>query len=151
MNIDFTLEDAKYIDEILMELKTNNQFVLDPQSSDVDTFARYITYANYIADCGYVKTPHIQPYCISLYGLKNEGLDFINRGGLTPVVTKKSQDIILNTEIKRLTIENLELQNSESRYKEKIRTQESIIRWWQVATAIFGFISILLALLAFFL
>lgn len=114
--------------------------------------------------------PVLEYYCavkqklgiaFELYMVKpdiNKTAGFYANGGFKSEYDRQQKDKIkeiekesLSMKIDRLTIENLELQNSESRYKEKIRTQESIIRWWQVATAIFGFISMLLALLAFFL
>lgn len=151
MRIDFTLEDAKAIDHILDDLKNQGQFLLEPESCEASVFARYTAYANHLADSKYVKSSHVKDYGISLYGLSPSGLDFINRGGLTVQFLKEQQKEDIASEIERLTKENLELQNNELKYKDKIRAQESIIRFWQVATAIAGFLGILLAVLGYIL
>lgn len=49
-------------------------------------------------------------------------------------------------DIDKLTAENLVLQNDELKHKETIRKQESIIRMWQVISAILGLLSVILAI-----
>lgn len=152
MRIDFTLEDAEAIDEILNKLRNGNAVNIESDKMSDSEYSRYKLYAQYIEQNKLAKyVGHYIGGVTNISIIHENGITLLERGGLKAQLLKEQQKENIASEIERLTKENLELQNNELKYKDKIRVQESIIRWWQVATAIAGLLGVLLVVLGYIL
>lgn len=95
---------------------------------------------------GSLFSPFINGTWIS-YEINESGMTLIESGGFDAYQESIKRKRIID----ELTEKNLALQNSEMEYQAKIRTQESLIRWWKVASAVSGLVGILIGILIFIL
>lgn len=129
------------LDEILSHLPFNGASItIENEEEKGKTDDIY----HYLKSCGYIYLIEDEKYIVRV-GLEDVGVKFINSGGFQNQKEKENKDELIK-ELQRI---NLVLDKNEKEYKVKIRMQESIIRKWQVISAILGFTTLLIPVLLY--
>lgn len=141
--------DAIELDAILMAVKYGRRYIIDGSTMPQSEYAQKRLYAKIIEEDKLAFVSFSMGQRIEIQMIKPNGTVLLDRGGFTKMLDDVENKSRKSDEINRLTKINLELQNNDLEHKAKIRKQESIIRLWQVISAILGFISLLFIFLKY--
>lgn len=129
------------LDEILSQLPINGaSIIIETKEEQGKTDDIY----HYLKSCGYIYLIEDHKYIVRV-GLIDAGVKFIASGGFQNQEKQENKDETI-MELQRI---NLELDKNEKEYKMRIRSQESIIRKWQVISAVLGFISLMIPVMLY--
>ena len=112
---------------------------LKSEEFNYDNFSDYTqaeinTAASYLKRAGLIATVCSTSKGLTFAELTDQGTVYLSENPLLSDPISKDIEI--------LTKKNLELENNELEHKKRIRSQENIIRLWQLFTAVFGIIGL---------
>lgn len=138
--------NIKRVAESIIGLAYNNGGKVDYKDAQDFVTCSIFSVNDILKKYGSLFSPFIDGTWIS-YKINDLGIALIESGGFDAYQESIKRKRIID----ELTEKNLALQNSEMEYQAKIRTQESLIRWWKVSSAVSGLVGILIGILIFIL
>lgn len=152
---DYNELECNKIDEMLRVLNETGKFIVNSVDVDSDEYSILYNCAKYIKNNNLAKKCYIQDFTITMYNISNEGLIFINKGGMMSIYNRSKEIYDRDERIKILEEINLKLQNESLEYEKTIRDRDNKIaeltlnekvrdkkiRFWKIISAVLGFIA----------